>query len=88
MVEPIPKRARLDNIIRERDEKVDVKRFECPLCMTTCDIMLNGISGNQSGHFEAIAKTASSGGGARSCASLLHEKALNKTILSPVFYSS
>ena len=32
-----------------------------------------------------IAKTASSGGGARSCASLLHEKALNKTVLSHVF---
>ena len=54
MAEPIPKRAKLEVITGERiDIEVYVKTFECPLCMTTWDIMINGIPDNQRGHFEA-----------------------------------
>ena len=50
MVEPNPKRPRLEIGAFKRDEnvkcledgkkkeKVDVERFECPLCMSTCEV--------------------------------------------------
>ena len=52
MEEPIPKRPRLETSAEAG--KVDIRRFECPLCMSTWDIiMLDGIPWNQEGHFVA-----------------------------------
>ena len=52
MEEPIPKRPRLEKSAEA--EKVDIRTFECPLCMSTWDIiMLDGIPWNQEGHFVA-----------------------------------
>ena len=72
MAEPNSKRPRLEigalkrdeNVKRfaclengKRNEKVDVKRFECPLCMSTCEI-----PGNESGQLEATCQNCNQWG--------------------------
>ena len=89
MVEPNPKRPRLEigalkrdeNVKRseclengKRNEKVDVPRFECPLCMSTSEIPGKLPVATREDTLWQLAKTAASGGEARSCALLFCEQ--------------